>query len=111
MIIYSPTADLGYYVFGNGVFSFIELICRLPDEELYDESRNYRGVGTSKDEIDDEDEAVWEVDVTTNETGDILYHCHTKETRFPVDWNARKTLVMASILCLLFMLAEIVGTD
>lgn len=40
---------------------------------------------------------------------DDLSHCHPKERNNIDNSKARKTLIMASILCLLFMLGEIIG--
>uniref|UniRef100_A0A914UGL3 Zinc transporter 2 n=1 Tax=Plectus sambesii TaxID=2011161 RepID=A0A914UGL3_9BILA len=38
-----------------------------------------------------------------------LYHCHDDRIMSAFDYKARRTLILASMLCLLFMLAEIVG--
>lgn len=38
-----------------------------------------------------------------------LSHCHTRDTGEGVDKHARKRLIFASVLCLLFMVAEIIG--
>lgn len=47
----------------------------------------------------------------SDDDDDPLSHCHDVKNQKNLESNskARKTLIMASILCLLFMLGEIVG--
>ncbi len=46
-----------------------------------------------------------------NNRSDIssLPHCHSKINDNGIDENARKRLIVSSILCVLFMIAEIIG--
>uniref|UniRef100_A0A915I8Q9 Zinc transporter 2 n=1 Tax=Romanomermis culicivorax TaxID=13658 RepID=A0A915I8Q9_ROMCU len=45
----------------------------------------------------------------SNSDQDILSHCHLKEQDVVENHKARRTLIIASILCLSFMVAEVIG--
>ena len=78
---------------GNGTFGIRDEIQRDPGGSSAVWVEDGEGIENSDEETISED----------------TYHCHTEFKNSRIDYRARRTLIAASVLCLAFMLAEIVG--